>query len=279
MKKSCLVVMVLVCACAFAQGPFTLVYKPEVGKTYTYAVESQQTLTQEMGGQEMVNESQAMNKIALTPQSVTENGDFVLIAQYVEKITKIKNFRMDTTFVEEDQCGKKIELQLTALGETLAVTEIDSFPRGRGMMRMVNLDPKIAFRHFFRELPETPVNVGDTWTKARTDTVEVMRMNLIVTAEVDYNLVAEEEKLGFQCLKITFTGPITIEGQGSQGGNDFFMEGSGKAEGTCYFAPAEGLLIADDVLTDQEMTIAITGQNNMTIPQTTSTHATMTLVP
>ncbi len=279
MKKWFVAVIVFVAVSGgLAKSPYTLVYKPQLGKGMIYATESQQKTTQEMAGQEIVSEGSSQSKIELMPQSLSPNDNFICIARYLDKSTKLKNRLMDTTLVESDQCNKRVEIEFDKLGKVLQVTLLDSFPQPAGMMRMGAIDPKLAFKRLLRELPDRPVDLGDTWTKVTIDSISVMGMKLNVTTDPKFTLVGEEEMLGYKCLKVTYTGNVSVEGKGSQMGNEFFFEGSGKAEGTFYFAPEEGLLVSEEVITDQEMTIAISGQVNMTIPQTTSTHSKTVLV-
>jgi hypothetical protein len=56
------------------------------------------------------------------------------------------------------------------------------------------------------------------------------------------------------------------------------LEGEGPSSGVAYFAPKEGVLVVATNNTDLEMTIALTGQMSMTIPQSTSTKTVVTLV-
>jgi hypothetical protein len=58
-----------------------------------------------------------------------------------------------------------------------------------------------------------------------------------------------------------------------------FIEGSGKSNGTLFFDPTDGLPVAEESTLDLELTIAVTGQQNMTIPQTQSMKTTMVLLP
>ena len=90
--------------------------------------------------------------------------------------------------------------------------------------------------------------------------------------------MGNETKSGYDCLKIDVKGTITLEGDGSMQGMKFFIEGDGDVQSTLYFAPKEGLLVAAETQTDIEMTAAITGQMNMTIPITQSQKSSITLV-
>ena len=58
---------------------------------------------------------------------------------------------------------------------------------------------------------------------------------------------------------------------------DMVMEGSGEVSGTVWFDPARGLLIEDQNNTSIDMTMAVTGQTQMTIPMSQKVKTTQKL--
>ena len=62
-----------------------------------------------------------------------------------------------------------------------------------------------------------------------------------------------------------------MTGKMKQMGMDMVMEGSGDITGTVWFDPALGLLIEEQNNTSMEMTLALTGQTQMTIPMSQKT--------
>ncbi|NTW91287.1 MAG: hypothetical protein HGA35_05100 [Erysipelotrichaceae bacterium] len=56
----------------------------------------------------------------------------------------------------------------------------------------------------------------------------------------------------------------------NQMGMEFFMEGNGETSGTLWFDQNRGIIIAKEGSSEQDMTMALTGQMQMTIPITTS---------
>ena len=93
-----------------------------------------------------------------------------------------------------------------------------------------------------------------------------------------YTLAGEEEKNGHKCRKISFSGTIEIGGKMTQMGMEFFMEGSGETTGFIWIDKESCIMIAKESSTDQDMTMALTGQMQMTIPITTTTNSKFTLV-
>jgi hypothetical protein len=71
---------------------------------------------------------------------------------------------------------------------------------------------------------------------------------------------------------------LTITGSGKMMGMEFFMEGSGTVKGAYFFDAKAGLMIADENDTNFDMTMAATGQQNITIPISQSMKLTQTLV-
>jgi hypothetical protein len=128
------------------------------------------------------------------------------------------------------------------------------------------------------ELPEKEVKAGDSWTTSNTDTVTQGGGKIIVTPNNTYSVAGEVDTLGYKCVRISYTGKATIKGEGTQMGMNFCIEGEGPTAGTAYFAPKEGLLVALATTSDLEMTIALTGQMSMTIPQSNATKLAMVLV-
>ncbi len=53
-------------------------------------------------------------------------------------------------------------------------------------------------------------------------------------------------------------------------GMDVFTEGGGKMSGTIYFDEKAGMLVSEDSKIDMDLTAAVKGQQNMTIPITQS---------
>jgi hypothetical protein len=61
-------------------------------------------------------------------------------------------------------------------------------------------------------------------------------------------------------------------------GMELFLEGTSKVNGTFYFDPKLTILISDESNTEMEATIAVSGQQSMTIPLSQSTKYSTTLI-
>jgi hypothetical protein len=128
----------------------------------------------------------------------------------------------------------------------------------------------------FGVFPEGDVKTGDTWNNDQTDTVDGTQMVTKTTRKL--TLAGIEEKNGHSCLKITYTGTVEIGGKMNRMGMDFFMEGNGEISGSIWFDQNRGIIIAKEGSSDQDMTMAMTGQMQMTIPITTSSTSKFFLV-
>jgi hypothetical protein len=279
MKKFLAVVLLCTAVLAFGQNATTLRYSYELGKSYSYALSTQNTVTMEMNGQEMVTEMGQNAKLLIVPQSVTEQGNFTCWVSFPELSVKVKNFRMDSTVVMSEIINKRAEIVHTPLGKVLNSTMIDSVKFLDPMMAQMNIEPTILFRRLLVNLPENAVAAGGTWTESKVDTVVQGGITISVTPDITFTVIGEEERAGLKCLKIDFKGAMAISGSGTQMGANIAVDGEGTQAGTLYFAPAQGILVTSESSMDQEMTIAVTGPANMTFPQTVSSKSTLTYLP
>ena len=100
---------------------------------------------------------------------------------------------------------------------------------------------------------------------------------MVVSSHVTYTLVEPTERFGYKCYKITSKGTTSYQGKGQMMGMSMFTEGTGTVNGTIYFAPEEGILVESESTSQQELTSAVTGQQNMTIPISQSVKSSTTL--
>lgn len=268
---------VLFCAAftmqAVAGGPYTLRLDLQQGKSYVYSDVTRAEVTQEMMGQEMKSStvSRTVSRIAL--EKVRDDKALSTVMSLDSVILSVKSARMDTTMVMNDVMNKRSRIVLTTLGKVISRSIIDSIGKAGSPMRGASGRESARF-HIF---PEAPVAVGGTWTAVISDTAEVMGGKMANVATMAYTLVGEEEKAGRNCVKITYTGTMAIEGKGSMMGMDIFTEGKGTMSGTLYFDPAAGITVAEDSKTESDMTAAMTGQQNMTMPISSSSTTSKTL--
>lgn len=280
MKKYVALLLLSLTVVAFAQNGTPLRYVYEMGKTYNYAITAENNVTMEMQGREMVNEMTQNAKLAIVPQSLAADGNYTCWLSFPEMSIKVKNFRMDTTIVMTELLNKRAEIVQTPRGKVISTKMIDSLKIGNNMMMMqLGSEPTALFKRVLINMPAEPVVAGGSWTETEVDTINQGGMKIAITPNLTFSALGEEERGGYQCLKVAFKGTLNLNGSGSQQGMNLVLEGEGTQEGTLYFAQAQGVLVAAESISDQEMTIAITGAANMTMPQSISTKSSLTLIP
>jgi hypothetical protein len=267
----------LVISAVAASGNYKLAYRMQKGQTLKYMMTTNADQSMEMQGQEMSSTVEGATFIRLQVEEVDKNGNIIFVYALDSLRTHVKSplMAMDTTFRNpEGLLGKRTRLVVSPNGKKLKSTVVDSVKLS-GMLAQFG-GRQVTFH--LMELPESEVKIGDSWTRNTPDTLQQGGGKIVATPNHIYTVVAEVDTLGYKCLRITYKGTTAIKGEGTNMGMNFFVDGEGPAQGTAYFAPKEGLLVAMLDNTDLEMTIALTGQMSMTIPQSTSTKTTMVLV-
>ncbi len=244
-----------------AQQTHTLKYRFEKGKVYRYADSVLVNTTQEMMGQEMKVASNISSAARVEAVDVKAGGVFVLMISSDSMRVSMKSPRGDTTMTPTELIGKRTRVTMKETGDVVRRETIDSV-KSAGMAR--GLPQREMFRT--HTLPVKPVAIGEKWTTTRSDTTEAMGGKNVSAATIEYTLAGKEKFGGWECLKITYAGKVAITGKGSMMGMDVFTEGTGTVSGTVLFDESAGLLVADQGKFTNEMTAALTGAQNMTIP-------------
>ena len=256
-----------------SQDSYKLEYKFQKGKTYRYSSKTNSNIIQEMMGKEMKMTNTGEMVVRMVVDNVTKEGNGVLLVSFDSAKNTIKSQMMDSTMTLDNLIGKKTKITVSKIGTVVAREVIDTVkmegPMGnagqRGMTSMI-------------KLPEKAIKIGEKWKSTNIDTIESMCGKIHHTADMEFTLSGKEKKAGHDCLKIDYTGTTADTGKMMMGGMELFVEGNGKVKGTLYFDPQVGLTILDESTTDTEQTMAITGQQNMTIPMSSSTKSIRTLL-
>ena len=265
--------LILLVTSGSAQERHTLVYKFVKGNNYRFAQEMKMEITQEMMGQEMHISTDAKITSRLFVDDILSDGTMILMASLDSARAKVKSPMMDSTLVLRDLLGKRTRVSITPLG---VVTKRETIDTVKLQMRL----RAFASRDYttLQRLPDKPVAVGDKWSSTVQDSAQTDELKTATSAAMEYTMVGSEVKLGRECLKIAFTGTISTTASGKSMGMEMFTEGSGKVNGTFFFDPAAGVSVAEEAALEQELTTALTGQQNMTIPSSQKTHMTRTLL-
>ena len=270
---------VVFCAGAFALQPalaqdhYTLEYRFVQGMTYLFADSISIKTSQEVMGQEMKSTSSVFAATRVVPSEVRSDGMTVLVISPDNMKFSLKSMQLDTTIDLQEMIGKRTRLTISKLGDFTRRDVIDT-------VRLAGLAASAGQRDLirFHTYPAKPVKVGEKWSSTRPDTTEVSGSKIAIKTVFEYTLIANEQHRGIECLKISYAGTISFTGKGSAMGGTFYIEGTGKAAGTFFVDPANGLPVSEDSTTDTESTVAITGQQNMTIPSSQSIISHRTLL-
>ena len=259
---------------AFSQEKFLLEYAYSKGKTYKYKEESKFESVQEVSGQEMKATGSTFSLMKMIVEGVSESGDITFISSLEDLKITTKMPTMDTTMVMKDLLDKNIQTIISKAGKMVDQKILDTAASGKDFMgRSSTLFN--AYKEFV-VFPNSAIKFGDTWNDERTDTTKGTQM--VTKVNTIYTLAGTEEKNGHPCMKITYTGKLEIGGKMTQMGMEFFMEGSGEKSGTLWFDQKSGIIIAKDNTSDQDLTMALTGQMQMTIPITQTNISKFTLI-
>ena len=257
-----------------AQESYKLEYKFEKGKTYRYNDITSGSMTQEMMGKEMKMRNESNTVVRLVVDDVTKDKNIVLMMSADSASLFSSSPRGDTTIYLKELIGKRTKVTISNFGKITNRETIDTVEIGGG--RLASAAQREALK--FPMLSEIPVKVGDSWSTVNIDTVNQMGGKIVVTSDVVYQVIGKEKKNGTDCLKMTFTGKSTTEGKGVVQGMEFFIDGSGKVNGTLYFDMKAGLVIEEESNTDSETNMATTGEQQMIIPITQTTKSIRTLI-
>lgn len=247
-----------------AQDKFKLEYKFEKGKTYLFQDITTGDVTQEMMGREMKMHNESNSIVRIVVDEVDNDKNISLIISSDSITVRSKTPMGDTSMVLNELIGKRTKILVSNIGKIIKRETLDSI-RLRGRMAMNTMREAISFPI----LPEQPMGIGEKWQGTYTDSMMSTNGPQIITQQnFEYTIVGKEKRAGFDCLKITYTGTTSSEGKFNMQGMEFYIEGTGKATGTFYFAPKIGMLLENEHIIESDMTYASAGENPMTIPVT-----------
>jgi hypothetical protein len=259
-----------------AGGNYKLIYRMQKGQHLKYMIIQTSDESTEMQGQEQNVMVKGKTLMHLQVQNVDKEGNITFDYTIDSLSTHVKSVQFDTAFMNpEGLIGKRTRQIMNARGKKLKSVVLDTIEltglfAQMGGARQSSV-PLIV-------LSENELKIGDSWTESSPDTIERPGGKMVLAPVLTYTVTAEVDTLGYKCLRLNYTGTMTIKGEWTQMGMNFFIEGEGPASGTAYFAPKEGLLVARLIDVTLESTVALTGQMSMTLPSTSSTKIAMVLV-
>ncbi len=249
---------------AASQDAVMLKYGFTPGKSYHQEVELVQNVVQTVGGQEVQVKGEVKSSGILSVESVAGDGQATLGMDILEVSIHSQAMGMDTT-LHIREIPDAFRIVCTPGGKVVSSVKTDSTEA----MAIINqIDPGK-----FKSLPARMVQVGETWKETQVEKKEASAgtpFGTDMTFEMEYTLAGTEVVEGNQLYKVTNRGTIAVTGKGTQMGMELFLEGGGKLEGYFLFDPRSSMVVYSDDLTELELSVAVSGPQNMTIPMVQS---------
>lgn len=257
-----LVIGALVSCSTFAakDAGYTLEYGKEKGKVSSYTITGKGSSTMEVQGQVMgqteslsgtathvvTGESSNIldHELTFTNLSINSTGD----------MTGSMNIGVSSII------GVALKVTSGKQGENINFINFKDIPKVEGL-----LPPHLSLIELLPIFSPSPVDVSDTWKGIREQNIETPDFKINVHSEIDYLFVGLEERLGFDCVKITATDNYTVSGSSFVQGMSTEFYGNGTNTNTYYFAYKEGNLVEVDIKTGISLDITISAMG-MTIP-------------
>jgi hypothetical protein len=267
-RQTLIIALIALSGFAFSQEAVLLKYNFVKGKTYLQNSQVTNNVTQTMGAQEMKMLTEVKTANEFNFEGVENGGTTTALISLLN--TSIRQARMgrDTTMNFKD-LRDKIRVVYSVDGKSVSTVKVDSSETTK-MIGSMKETSKLQF------LPNKSLTVGEKWTDKVVESNNMNGFATDVNNEFEYTLVGKESKDGKEYYKISFTGTMSIKGKGSQMGMEMFLEGTGKTEGFNYFDKKTSMIVYTESQTEMDMNIAVSGQQNMTIPMTQSTKTIIT---
>jgi hypothetical protein len=226
-----------------------------------YEVTFDGKIVQSMGGQDMEIKLSGSSKNALTVDQVLPNGSYQLKMKMSDIVLSMTMPMMDTTMSIPEVPGSPI-IVIDKLGKMLR--KIDTTAKNQAG---IGIDPaSMGGASPFHQFAGKKLKNGEKWNVERNDTMPFMGGSIVNLNKLEYTLVGTEKLDAVTYLKATYKGTIDSKGSTSMQGMEFYIEGTGVVEGTVYFDLKKFIPVLEDNVSENEMTLALTGQQNMTIP-------------
>jgi len=243
-----------------ADSGYTLEYGKDTGKVTTYTITGSGSSTMEVQGQVM-GQSESLTG-TVTHVVTGESSDIVNHEVSFTKLAVNADSDMGgpTNLDTSPIIGASLKITTGKHGANLKFVNFKDIPSMEGL-----LPPHLNLIEILPVLAPSPVNVSDTWKGLREYNIETPNGGITASSEVEYLFAGMEERLGFDCIKITATDNFSMSGSGIARGMSIEFSGYGVNTNTYYFAHKEGILIEFDSQSGVSMSIFVSDMG-MTIP-------------
>ncbi len=261
LKVSIALIIVLFSTNGFSQDLKTAL-KVTKGQEFNQQVDMFMDITQSMGGQEMKMNNNSSFNSKYKILNVLNTGAISMETSTWDIKTQTKAPMMDTTITLSGKQGPVYMVEINKYGKFVNKTITDSSD-----LKGVNIGNNLVSSGIFCEFPEKDVvKVGEKWSINKNDSVSQMGGKIGMNYTSEYTLGAVEKIEGKSLQKITLNGTVELGGKAKQMGMDIFIEGTGVSTGTIYIDPVSKVIYTNNSVIELDLSLAITGQQNMTIP-------------
>ncbi|RPH34512.1 MAG: hypothetical protein EHM93_00320 [Bacteroidales bacterium] len=269
-KQAMVLSLIVVNFFAYSQDAALLKYNFVKGKTYVIFSQLDNIVTQTMGGQEIKIEAGILSNSEMLVEGIDDKGNITLLAtlKNASISTKIPAMGKDTT-MNFSNLDEQRRVVLSSTGKQIASVNLNE-EKVQKMISSINQFTRL------QNLPGKALKIGEKWNDKLIDSTKASQqnpVNMVVTTDMEYTIVGKELKDGVELLKIANSGAMSITGQGNMQGMELYVEGTGKSEGFSYFNPKASMVVNTEANIEMDMSIAVTGQQNMTMPMNQSMKA------
>ena len=191
---------------------------------------------------------------------------------------QLQTMGMDSVMPLDKFMSKHMRTTLTPSGKVVSIIMLDTPKSSRRFGKMFSGGME-KYSAMFNGLPDAPVKPGDTWTDINKDSSTMNGMGTMYTTTNSVcTFLRTVDTLQHHCAVIGVTATITIDGEASAQGMSITASGGGKSVGTTYFDYNKGCMVATNSKMESTTNIAISGAQNMEMPQTITATMEMTMV-
>jgi hypothetical protein len=252
-------------AAAAAPAGIVLEYKMPEGRTLSYQDDTNTTEAQDIMGQLM--ESYTTSKSAFTYKAKgRKDQDFLLGVTIDDMSMSVAGPQGDMSPDLSPVVGKSFDMVLSPLGSEVDVSQAKAitYEFATGERNLAS-----TFKLFFPDLPDKPLEIGDSWPSSYGTDEQAGTLNLRIDFQLVNTLEGVETVDGLECARIKSDITGTISGAGSQMGMEIDFSGTIKGTDHWYFAIKEGMYVRSTVDMTTEMSINVSTAG-MTIPSTST---------
>ena len=272
-------------------GDVKLTYKSNAGDVYYYESSRENTRTMEREGGSADFTTEREYDFQLKTEETEDGLSFILTVENLEISSKGGRGFGGGGLDGDKVKGKRVRIELSALGENKGITAIDSISFGRSSRRSSGRrpggmrNPLNQLQIAFFTLPDKAIKVGDSWTEDYKEPADAARgfgsrpsMERKVEGKTTYTVVAEKKKMGLKCFYIKTESEYSRESYGTMRGSEVSSEGNGESSAEVWFAYEQGILVEYRQKDFYEGTTAFSGEMNRTMASANESKSTLKLV-